>query len=464
MTRSDGPSRPARGGQPRGGRRDDPRDPSRARPGARKTPRGIAHAVLTRVDEGAFAHLALPEDLRRTNFSTRDRGFVTEMVYGTLREQRSLDRALRKHCRRPLDELDLDVLIALRLGAYQLAHGVSPHAAIGETVSLVPERVRGVVNAVLRSLQDGGIPDPSEARYIRGSYPRWIVEDLDAAYGESDVTESLTIMNTPPPVTLRVHPMRGSVDALEAEVATAGGTSERGALVEGSLVVRGLGDLAEFGAVADGRVSVQDQASQAVVALVGARPDERVLDIAAAPGGKASAIAEAMGDQGLVVVGDLHAGRVRTVVRGAERLELGSLAPYVADGRRLPFADASFDRVLLDAPCSGLGVLRRRPDARHRITRELVAEVAELQRHLLVEAARVVRPGGTLVYSVCTLTRAETVGIDWFANSELPEMIAIDPPPAPWRPAARGSILLPHVAGTDGMFVLRLQRCDAATG
>ncbi len=428
------------------------------RPGARKTPRGIALAALLRINEGAYAHLALPEELRRTNFSTRDRGFVTELVYGTLREQRSLDRALRKHCRRDLEELDLDVLVALRLGAYQLAHGVSPHAAVGETVSLVPDKVRGVVNAVLRSLQDGGIPDPNEPRYVRGSYPRWIVEDLDAAYGEADVTETLAMMNTPPFSTLRVHPSRATAESIAAEVEAVGGTVERGALLADTLTVRGAGDLMVLDAVADGRASVQDQASQAVARLVGAQPGERILDIAAAPGGKAAAIAELMSDQGFVAAGDLHAGRVRTIIRGSDRLGLRSVIPYVADGRRLPFADSAFDRVLLDAPCSGLGVLRRRPDARHRVTRELVAQVAELQRHLLVEAARVTRPGGTLTYSVCTLSRAETVGIDWFANSELAEFEAIDPPESPWRRAGRGAILLPHVAGTDGMFVLRLRR------
>jgi 16S rRNA (cytosine967-C5)-methyltransferase len=433
----------------------------RARPGARKTPRGIALAALLRINEGAYAHLALPEELRRTSFSTRDRGFVTELVYGTLREQRSLDRALRKHCRRELEELDLDVLVALRLGAYQLAHGVSPHAAVGETVSLVPEKVRGVVNAVLRSLQDGGVPDPNEPRYVRGSYPRWIVEDLDAAYGEEDVTATLAMMNTPPFSTLRVHPTRATPESVAAEVEAAGGTVERGSLLPDTLTVRGAGDLMLLDAVADGRASVQDQASQAVVRIIDAQPGERVLDVAAAPGGKASALAELMSDRGVVAAGDLHSGRVRTIVRGAQRLGLQSIAPYVGDGRHLPFVDGGFDRVLLDAPCSGLGVLRRRPDARHRVTRELIAQVAELQRHLLVEAARVTRPGGLLIYSVCTLSRAETVGIDWFANSELAEFEALDPPEAPWRRAGRGAILLPHVAGTDGMFVLRLRRREA---
>lgn len=433
-----------------------PRDPA-PRPTVRRSPRGVALGALLRVEEGAYSHLALPEVLRRTDFSARDRAFVTELVYGTLREQRSLDRALRRHCRRPLDELDPDVRAALRLGAYQLVHGVSPHAAVGETVSLVGEKVRGVVNAVLRSFQDGGIPDPTEARYVRGSYPRWIVEDLDAAYGETDATAALSAMNTPPFVTLRVNPMRATTGSIAAELAAAGATVTPGELLPDALIVRGTGDLASSPVITSGRASVQDQASQAVAQLVTVAAGHRVLDVAAAPGGKAAAIAEASGGAALVVAGDLHDGRVRTMQRGAERLGL-RLHGFVADGRHLPFAAASFDRVLLDAPCSGLGVLRRRPDARLRVTRELVAEVAELQRALLVEAARVVAVGGRLVYSVCTLTRTETVGVDAFAASELPGFEARAELAAPWRAAGRGAVLLPHAAGTDGMFVLVLER------
>ncbi len=427
-------------------------------PKFRHSPRGTALAVVLRVEQGAFAHLALPEMLRRTQFTSRDRAFVTELVYGSLREQLSIDHCLRKHCRWELEELDADVRGALRLGVYQLTHGVSPHAAVGETVSLVGEKVRGVVNAVLRSVQDSGIPDPSTERYVRGCYPRWVVEDLDAAYGEADATATFATMNTPPFATLRVNPLRATQDEVAAEVEAAGGTASHGELVNSALEVRGAGDLAELGAIVDGRASVQDQASQAVVALLEAEAGDLIADVASAPGGKASAIAELLGDTGLVVAGDLHDGRMRTLMRGVQRLGLAAVVPYVADGRNLPLRSGGFDRVLLDAPCSGLGVLRRRPDARLRVTRELIAQVAELQRAMLVEAARLVRPGGRLVYSVCTLTRAETVGVDAFAASELPEFVALDPPSELWRRAGRGAVLLPHVAGTDGMFALVLQR------
>jgi 16S rRNA (cytosine967-C5)-methyltransferase len=185
-----------------------------------------------------------------------------------------------------------------------------------------------------------------------------------------------------------------------------------------------------------------------------------VLEVGAAPGGKTTALASAMDDTGLVVAVDVQEARLGLVGRAVTRLGLSSTAPVVADGRALPFAAGSFDRVLLDAPCSGLGVLRRRPEARWRIEPEAVTQLAGLQRELLAAAAAMVRPGGRLVYSVCTLTRAETVDVDDWAASGLTGFVAEPPPAAPWKEWGRGALLLPTIANTDGMFVLVLRRSD----
>jgi 16S rRNA (cytosine967-C5)-methyltransferase len=224
------------------------------------------------------------------------------------------------------------------------------------------------------------------------------------------------------------------------------------------LLVRGAGDPSRIAAVADGRVTPQDQASQAVAAAVGARPGEHVLEVGAAPGGKTTALAEAMDDQGLVAAVDVQEARLGLVGRAVDRLRLTSVAPVVADGRSLPFRPGSYDRVLLDAPCSGLGVLRRRPEARWRIEPEAVDQLAILQRELLAAAAAMVRPGGRLVYSVCTLTAAETTAVDAWAQAHLADFAAEPPPGDPWRPWGRGALLLPSAADTDGMYVLRLSR------
>jgi 16S rRNA (cytosine967-C5)-methyltransferase len=432
-------------------------------------PRALAVDALVRIDDGAYSHILLPELLRqhapdRTALEPRDRAFVTELVYGTVRMRRALDFLLARVSSRPLGRLDADVRAALRLGAYQLFTGVSPHAAVGETVGVVPERARGFANGVLRALARAGPPFPlptgDDVGSIgtRTSHPDWIVERFIEELGREDALATLALDNEPPAVTLRVNTMRTTVDAVVDELRALGIDVERGGLAPEALLVRHTGDLGALDALRDGRVTPQDQASQAVVAALDPQPGDRVLDVASAPGGKAIAAAERMRDDGLVMAADVHPARVRTVMRAARRCGLASVVLVVADGRNIPVPDAAFDRVLLDAPCTGLGVLRRRPDARWRVQPRDATDLADLQRALLMSAARAVRPGGRLVYSVCTLTRIETQAVDAFAASELPEFVAVDPPSAPWRRHGRGALLVPSAARTDGMFVLVLER------
>jgi 16S rRNA (cytosine967-C5)-methyltransferase len=292
---------------------------------------------------------------------------------------------------------------------------------------------------------------------VRSSLPDWIVELLVADLGPADARATIEVVNEPPAVTLRVRADRSSPEAVEAELRAGGARVERGALLADALVVRGAGDVGALACVREGRATPQDQASQAVVRIVGARPGDRLLEVGAAPGGKATALAEAMHDRGCVVALDRHPARTAMIGAAQRRLGLASVRPVVADGRALPCRDAEFDAVLVDAPCSGLGVLRRRPEARWRLRPGAVAELAALQRALLAAAAGAVRPGGRLVYSVCTLSRAETVAIDEWAASGMPGFVAEPAPPAPWTPVGRGARLLPAAADTDGMYVLVLR-------
>jgi 16S rRNA (cytosine967-C5)-methyltransferase len=438
--------------------------------------RRVALDALLRIEDGAFAHILVPQLLRGSRLEARDRALVTDLVYGTVRHQRALDFLLAAVSSRPIGSLDPSVRAALRLGAYQLMIGVPAHAAVGETVGTVDERARGYANGVLRALARKGPPFPlpegrdAESVALRTSHPDWIVRLLFDAFGETDATATLELDNAPPPVTLRVNLVRTTVEALTAELAAAGVDVEPGALVPGAVLVRHSGDLAVLPAVAEGRATPQDQASQAVVAVLDPQPGERVLDVASAPGGKATAAAERMRGAGIVVAADLHLGRVRTVSRAADRIGVAAtVATLVADGRSPAVRDGAFDRVIVDAPCSGLGVLRRRPDARWRVQPTDVLDLAALQKLLLAATARAVKPGGRLVYAVCTLTPEETVGVDEWARGALPEFTADAPPASPWRPHGRGAILLPSDAQTDGMFVLNLRRspgpgADVASG
>jgi 16S rRNA (cytosine967-C5)-methyltransferase len=417
---------------------------------------------------------------------------VTDLVYGTLRQQGQADHLLAMASHRPVADLDPPVRAALRLGAYQLLNGTPPHAAVSATVgalsgSASPAGVRRAApyaNAVLRKVAALGpdwpwpTGDTADAAAVRTSHPRWIVELFRRDLGD-DAEAVLAEANQPPTVTLRPNPLRATVEALVAELAggpqppppdpaepgpsppasgAGPGTAsvERGALVRDALLIRGAGDLARLPAVAEGRATPQDQASQAVAAAVGARPGERILDMAAAPGGKTTALAEAMGDDGLVVAADINPGRAALVRQAADRLGLRSVEVLAADGRQLPLT-ALFDRVLLDAPCSGLGVLRRRPEARWRLDPSEVVRLAALQRELLTAAVACVRPGGLVAYSVCTLSREETLDIDSWAAATFPGLTAAPPPGSPWRPHGRGGLLLPTAAGTDGMFLLLLR-------
>jgi 16S rRNA (cytosine967-C5)-methyltransferase len=333
---------------------------------------------------------------------------------------------------------------------------------VAETVDALAARsprARGFANGVLRALTRLGPPWPEPASdAVALSYPDWIVARLQDELGDADGRAALVAMNEPAATTLRPNPLRVASDALETELVAAGIQVERGAIVDDALVVRGIGDPAALPAVRDGRATPQDQASQALVAAMDPRPGERVADVAAAPGGKATAIAERVGSDGAVAALDIDAGRLRLARDASRRLGLGTVHAVVADGRALPLRGASFDRVLLDAPCSGLGVLRRRADARWRVTEASIDELADLQRELLVRASELVRPGGALVYSVCTLTRAETVDVDEWAAEHVGGFDALAPPGPPWEPRGRGALLLPQAAGTDGMFALLLRR------
>ncbi len=412
-----------------------------------------------RIEAGAYSNVVLPAILRETDLSARERAQTTALVYGTLRGRRRIDELLERVSTRSVADLDPEVRAALRLGVEQLLQGVAPYAAVDEAVAVTPTRARGYVNGVLRALTRTGPPWPEPAdAAVALSFPDWIVDRLCADLGAEDARAVLEVANEPPAVTLRPNRARTTPDALAVELEQSGASVEPGTLVDGALLVRGIGDPAVLPAIAEGRATPQDQASQAVVDYLAPAPGELVVDVAAAPGGKATAIGERVGAGGRVIACDRHAGRSRLVGVAARRLSLTTVVPVVADGRRPPLRAGRADRVLVDAPCSGLGVLRRRPEARWRIDPGDVAALPDLQRDLVEASAALLRPGGTLVYSVCTLTSAETRDLATDIVGAHPELEVLPAPPGPWRAWGPGALLLPSVAGTDGMYVLGLRR------
>ena len=427
-----------------------------------------------RVD-GAYTNLVLPAVLRQHGLSGRDAAFVTELVSGTIRRRGTYDAILAACVDRPLSKVEAKVLDALRLGTHQLlSMRVPAHAAISTTVDLVRAKVGsgagGFANAVLR--QGGRLvvavlivrvaPDPQVAptRFasIAYSHPRWIVDELRSAVGADELFALLAADNEPPRVTLVARPGLSTRDELPGEPTP---YSPYG-------VVLGGGDPGEIPAVAEGRAGVQDEGSQLVAAVMAAAavdgPDRRWLDLCAGPGGKAALLAALAGERGAsVVAAERQEHRTRLVQR-ALRGAPGVGGIVTSDGTAPPFARGTFDRVLVDAPCTGLGALRRRPEARWRRRADDLLSLVLLQRRLLSAALDLTRPGGVVLYATCSPVLSETRGVVSSvletrddvrledARTLLPNVPDCDGP-------LEGTVQLwPHRHGTDAMFLGLLRR------
>jgi 16S rRNA (cytosine967-C5)-methyltransferase len=393
------------------------------------TPRGVAAQVVQRVfEEGAFADRAFRSAAE--GLGSRDRAFAQQLAYGTVQRVRTLDHAIEALGRRPVRRLDPPVRAALRLGAYQLAYldAVPPHAAVDESVELVRaaglERAVPFANAVLRRLADG-LPgllarlhdETPAAAALLHSYPDWVAETWWRELGADDARALMRAQNEPPERAVR---------------------TPAGPLVVDSIPQDWL---------ESGYAWPQSRGSQLAGAAVGARPGERVLDLCAAPGGKATQLAAAGAE---VVAVEKHPGRARELKANARRLRV-DLEVLNADALKLPAALGAFDRVLVDAPCSGLGVLNSRPDLRWR-----AEPLPDLQLALLRVAAERVRPGGTVTYAVCTLSRAENEDVVDAVGLQVDDLGARWPE---YRHPRRPQFLLtlPHVHGTSGFFVARVR-------
>jgi len=406
--------------------------------------RAVAFTVLRRVfEDGAYADRVLRGASERLD--DRDRALARRLAFGTVQRARTLDHAIEALGRRPVRKLDAPVLAALRLGAYQLAFmdGVPRYAAVNESVELVRraglERAVSFANAVMRRLADGAralceaLPEgtPAEAA-LRHSYPDWVAETWWSELGADEARALMRAQNEEPETAVRL--VRGAIEGTEDPE------------LPGAWVV----DRVDEQALAEGRIWPQSRASQLVGLAVGSRQGERTLDLCAAPGGKATMLA------GAVDAVEIDEDRASTLEKTAARLGATGVRVVHADGRELPAELAGYDRALVDAPCSGLGVLASRPDLRWRAT-----PLPELQLELLRAAVERTRAGGTVVYSVCTIDRAESedvVDAVVEAGSVRVDASLADAWPQ-YRHARRPEFLqtLPHRHGTSGFFVARLE-------
>ncbi|WP_219837727.1 16S rRNA (cytosine(967)-C(5))-methyltransferase RsmB [Paenibacillus sp. R14(2021)] len=452
----------------------------------RKTAREVALDTLVKVAEaGAYSNLQLNRALQDAELSRQDAGLVTELVYGTIQHQRLLDERLNGLITKGFHKLTPWVLALLRMSAYQLLllDRIPPHAAVNEAVVIAKRRghsgISGMVNGVLRNMERSlaelkqpiELADPVKRIGINYSYPDWLVKRWIDSYGEEAAEQICAAGNEPPHSSLRVNPLKLSRDSALRLLAEEGYDASPSAFVAEAVVVSGGGNLAQSSGYGKGLWTLQDESSMLVADVCAPAPGMRVLDCCAAPGGKTTHLAELMGDKGEVIANDVHPHKKQLIDAQAERLGLRIVQAVTGDAMDLPqrYAPESFDVVLLDAPCSGFGVIRRKPEIKWTKSEIDVAAIAEMQAELLNEAAKLVRPGGTLVYSTCTIEREENEEqVMKFLQRHESFSLDVQWPEQVIQPlSAKGAVgedfggmvqLLPQQFGSDGFFIARMRR------
>ncbi len=447
--------------------------------------RSLALTILETLERReAFADAVLDAVLsRHPGMAPRDRALVGQLVYGVLRWRNRIDAHIARASSRPLRRIHPTVLEILRLGVFQILFldRVPARAAVHQAVEEARRRgqahAAGFVNAVLRTVARQGpelpLPrDPVGRLSLLFGCPGWVVEAWVREHGEAGAEALCRAASRVPPLWLRVSTARVGRDEAVRRLRAEGIPAQPGRFAPEAVLVEVRGDPRAVSLIREGLAVIQDQASQLVAHLLAPEPGWRVLDACAAPGLKATHLAEGVGPAGRVTAVDVHPHRARQVAALARRLALGNVDVAAADATRPP-CRARFDAVLVDAPCSGLGVLSRTPEAKWRRTPEHVAGLPDLQLRLLRAAAGLVRPGGVLVYATCTTLRAENQGVVERFLEEAPGFAPEPPPPGPvpwpdlmddegyYRTFPR-AVAGEGPAALDGFFGARLRRREGS--
>ncbi|MBE9013841.1 16S rRNA (cytosine(967)-C(5))-methyltransferase [Pseudanabaenaceae cyanobacterium LEGE 13415] len=438
-----------------------------------QNPRQLAFTALRAIHKGAFADVAVDQALQQTEISLLDRRLFTELVYGTIRRRRTLDALIDQFAKKNTQAPDLRLI--LQLGLYQLRYldQIPPSAAVDTSVELAKCNklggLTGVVNGLLRQYLRTqtvlkGDPlelpeDPISRLGTLHSYPNWIVQAWSDQFGIDETEKLCEWMNRPPQIDLRVNTLKTNIDQVEAAMIDRGIQVDRIPNLPNALrLPPSVGAIQNLPGYTEGWWIVQDSSAQLVSYLVDPQPGEIVADACAAPGGKTLHLAELMNDRGTVWAIDKTASRLKKLQQNVDRLSLNSISILTADSCNVPQLKGKCDRVLVDAPCSGLGTLNRHADARWRQTPESAAGLAQLQQEILTEAATWVKPQGVLIYSTCTLNTIENESVvkqflaqhsDWSIDqtNRFPELTT-----------SEGWIkVLPHCHNMDGFFMVRLK-------
>ncbi|HIK08327.1 MAG TPA: 16S rRNA (cytosine(967)-C(5))-methyltransferase [Trichormus sp. M33_DOE_039] len=442
--------------------------------------RQIAFIALKDVHKGAYADIALDRVLRKVNLSDIDRRLVTELVYGSVRRQRTLDALIDQLAKKKSHQQPSELRSILHLGFYQLRYQerIPVSAAVNTTVQLAKENgfagLTGFVNGLLRqyvrlaeTLSDPlELPEnPGERLGILHSFPDWIIQVWLEQLGVEETERLCEWMNQTPTIDLRINPLRTSMEEVEIALKSAGILARRiPHLPQALRLIGNTGAIQNLPGFHQGWWVVQDASAQLVSHILDPQAGEVIIDACAAPGGKTTHIAELMQDEGKIIASDRTASRLRKLKANTERLGLHSIEISTGDSRHLPQFHNIADRVLLDAPCSGLGTLHRHADARWRQTPVSVAELSTLQKELILQTSKFVKPGGVLVYATCTLHPAENEEVITEFIGEHPnwqiEHLNGDSPYATYSTPQGCLKVWPHRQDMDGFFMVRLRKTN----
>lgn len=427
-------------------------------------PRSAAAASLIAWEiNGRYANLEVSSSLATSEMSEADRALYTALVYGVIERVITLDYIIATLSSRPLGEIDREALCALRLGIYQLTFmdRIPPHAAVSESVDTAPTRSRGFVNALLRTYLRGGcrytLPegDPLTRMSVEYSAPAELCAFWCERYGEDLTSHLLSSTTRNPSVTLRVNPLTTSTANVVAEFTEA--EASLCPLAPDMVTVKSAAHITD--GIRAGKYFVQDPASRLCVKALDPQPGETVIDTCAAPGGKTLSAALDMKNEGRIIAFDLHENKLSLIRRTAASLGISILEVQARDARNPdPALIGRADRVLCDAPCSGLGVIGKKPDIKYK-SLDSIRALPEIQYDILCGAAQYVRPGGTLVYSTCTLNPDENEHIVTRFLMEHPEFRAVDFDLGTAGGSTDGMrTFYPHLDGCDGFFIAKMVR------
>jgi 16S rRNA (cytosine967-C5)-methyltransferase len=440
--------------------------------------RQAAVDILLKIEKNqAYSNLLINDTIKKMTVSAIDVPLLTELVYGTIQYQKRLDYYLQAFSKKPLVKLDKWVLVLLRMTVYQLVFldRIPDHAAINEAVEIAKSRghkgISGMVNGILRSMLRGDLPDyhliddEVERMAVETSHPEWLLKRWIEQYGKDKAHQIATANLATPVQSVRVNKVRISKQEVIALLKEEGLEIEESEIISESLRIK-KGSVVKTSVFKQGLVTIQDEGSMLVANILAPNPTERVLDACAAPGGKSTHLAELMNDSGEVISVDIHAHKVKLIEQQKDRLQLKAIQGVVSDARELKerFSNNQFDKILVDAPCSGLGVIQRKPDLKWAKQSADVSRLAMIQGEILEKVWPLLKKNGRLVYSTCTIDQEENEGVierfvkrhpdaefDDTFSERLPKVIRDH------KEQLTGMLqLFPGEFGTDGFFISSL--------